>query len=127
MDLTSEPLAFGPRDKFSLIARFSQQISDGIGTFKASATYTYTDRWYVGVTSIDQAAWVPGHNLLDLRAGLSGVGGHPLDVTAFMNNVANKAYRIGSADYFGTLGYVLSVYGEPRMFGLQLAYHFGKD
>jgi iron complex outermembrane recepter protein len=127
VDLTSEPFAFAPRDKFSLIARFSQRISDGIGTFKASATYSYTERWYVGVTSIDSAAWVPGHDLLDLRAGLSGVGGSAFDITAFVNNVANKEYRIGSADYFGTLGYVLSVYGEPRMFGLQLSYHFGKD
>ena len=127
VNLTSEPFAFAPRNKYSLVARYTQPISNQIGSLKASATYSYTDRWYVGVTSIDPAAWVPGYDLLDLRLGLTDIAGHALDVTAFVNNVTDKEYRIGSADYYTTLGYVLSVYGPPRMYGLEATYHFGKD
>lgn len=124
-DLTNEPFAFTPRNKYNFTARYSLPLSNELGTLRASATYSHTDEWYIGVTSIEQSAWVPGYNLIDLRVGLDGIAGRPLDVTLFASNLANKNYQIGSSAYFYTLGYAQAVYGEPRMYGVQFNYRFG--
>ncbi|MEJ0038101.1 MAG: TonB-dependent receptor [Gammaproteobacteria bacterium] len=124
-DLSNEPFAFAPRNKYSFTTRYSLPLSDQLGTFRASATYSHTDQWYIGVTSIEASAWVPGYSLIDVRAGLEGVAGRPLDITLFASNLANKEFRIGSTAYYNTLGYAQAVYGEPRMYGVQLNYRFG--
>ncbi|MEJ1961252.1 MAG: TonB-dependent receptor [Gammaproteobacteria bacterium] len=95
-DLSSQPFAFTPRNKYSFTTRYSLHLSDQLGTLKTSLTYSHTDQWYIGVTSIEPTAWVPGYNLIDLRAGLEGVAGRPLDLTLFASNLANKEFRIGS-------------------------------
>jgi iron complex outermembrane recepter protein len=125
-DLSNQPFAFTPRNKYSFTARYSVPLTEQLGTLRASATYSHTDKWYIGVTSIEASAWVPGYDQLDVRAGLEGVAGKPLDITLFASNLTNKEYRIGSTAYYNTLGYAQAVYGEPRMYGVQFNYRFGE-
>ena len=41
-----------------------------------------------------------------------------------MNNVFDRLYQAGNFPTLETLDYYASVYGEPRMFGVQLRYHW---
>ena len=43
----------------------------------------------------------------------------------FANNVTNKTYRIGVLGLIAEgLGFESSVYGEPRMYGVELGFKF---
>ena len=70
---------------------------------------------------------LPGYSLLNLRAELSQIAGRPLDLAFFMSNVADRQYKIGLFDaYTQPFGFITYTYGEPRMYGMQLSYHFGE-
>ena len=49
-----------------------------------------------------------------------------LDASFFMTNVTDKVYRVGQYNDLVANGYITSFYGEPRMWGVQLRYRFGK-
>jgi hypothetical protein len=40
--------------------------------------------------------------------------------------VTDKVYRVGQYNDLVANGYITSFYGEPRMWGVQLRYRFGK-
>lgn len=42
-----------------------------------------------------------------------------------MTNATNKLYRISNTNLYQSVLTAASVYGEPRMYGLKLRYHFG--
>lgn len=41
-----------------------------------------------------------------------------------MNNVTHKHYRVGVIAFYNEAGYISSVYGEPRTYGVELSYKF---
>jgi iron complex outermembrane receptor protein len=49
------------------------------------------------------------------------------DAGLYVTNATNKLYRISNTDVFqqGSLLSWATIYGEPRMYGLRLRYHFG--
>jgi iron complex outermembrane receptor protein len=48
-----------------------------------------------------------------------------LDAAFFITNATDKTYRVGQYNNLVSNGYITSLYGEPRMYGVQLRYHFG--
>ena len=63
--------------------------------------------------------------MLSLGASWNGILGGHCDVSLYASNVTDKVYRIGGGNYYYTLGFTTSVYGEPRMVGVNLTYRFG--
>ena len=47
-----------------------------------------------------------------------------LDISAYCHNLADRQYRQFGIDLGNQLGWMVSTYGDPRTFGLQLTYHF---
>jgi iron complex outermembrane recepter protein len=47
-----------------------------------------------------------------------------LDISAYCHNLADRQYRQFGIDLGNQLGWMVSTYGAPRTFGLQLTYHF---
>ena len=68
---------------------------------------------------------IKGYGLLSLNAGWSNIMGSNFDLNLFATNVTNKLYRIGGGNYYYSLGFTTSVYGEPRMVGAKVTYRFG--
>jgi len=62
-----------------------------------------------------------GHSVADARLGWTGVNKH-IQVAAFVDNLANKRYRIYALDLTSLLGYVQNVYNKPRTVGVSLMY-----
>jgi iron complex outermembrane receptor protein len=50
-----------------------------------------------------------------------------IDIGLYATNITNKLYRISNTDVYqiGSLLSWATIYGEPRMFGARIRYHFG--
>jgi iron complex outermembrane receptor protein len=69
---------------------------------------------------------VAARTLLNLNVGWRSIFGSNVDLSAFGTNVTNKQYYtyipgLGSAGVHAEWAQL----GEPRMFGVRAAYHFG--
>jgi iron complex outermembrane receptor protein len=67
---------------------------------------------------------VPGWGVTNLRLDWSGIAGRPLDAGLYVNNLTDKLYPVVASDQRGSLLYATVQYGEPRLFGATLRYHF---
>ncbi|MGQ2930643.1 MAG: hypothetical protein ACT6Q3_09235, partial [Sphingopyxis sp.] len=64
--------------------------------------------------------------LLNGSIGLKDVGGRPIDLSFFVNNLTNEAKPVGVLDqYAQSSGMVGLTYSEPRMYGVRIGYRFG--
>jgi iron complex outermembrane recepter protein len=67
----------------------------------------------------------PSYTLVNLRARWSQIAQSRLSIAAFATNVFDEEYRTGVLGLIAEgLGFQSSVYGEPRMYGLELGYKF---
>jgi iron complex outermembrane receptor protein len=129
IDLRHHPFFDVPKNKYSLTAEVEQSVSEKIGTLGLSATYTHQSKVYFTEgffpTVSNPNAGQDGYGLLNLRASLKDIGGLPLEVSFFANNVTNKDYKIFEFDGWELIGISTAIYGEPRMWGADVRYSFG--
>lgn len=123
-DLTALPYAYTPRNKGSLSARARLPVPGSVGELWLGANFTYQDRVFAGFTTVDPGSYMPSYGLLGLRADWSNVAGSRVDLAFFVTNVTDKTYRIANEDLYSTIGTAVTLYGEPRMYGVSLRYHF---
>jgi iron complex outermembrane receptor protein len=64
--------------------------------------------------------------VLNLRLDWNNVEGHPLDLSFFMRNAANREYVAIPVASGAFLGMLSGIYGPPRMFGLEFRVRVGK-
>ncbi|MBI4519011.1 MAG: TonB-dependent receptor [Deltaproteobacteria bacterium] len=66
------------------------------------------------------------YGLLNGRVQLAGIPLQhgSLDVAVFAHNLLDRKYRTFGVDFGPQLGWAVNQYGDPRTFGLQLAYNF---
>ena len=129
---------------YSDVARFSYSAAK---TFTAGAEYTvgdigagllsflvdYSYKGRVGYNILpvapfapfDEAIQAPAYGLWDARILLSDVplGQSSASFTIWAKNLTNKEYRVSGID-FGSLGYAISTYGEPRSYGVDMRVKF---
>ena len=67
---------------------------------------------------------LPSPYLLNVNVGWAGVGGMPIDLSAFATNVTGEKYFAFVAG-LGTSGSEYATLGEPRMYGVRLRYRIG--
>ena len=123
-DFTGFPLPYTPKHKVSATAEYEHSLGTEKGDLRIGATYTYQSS-YRNLDVLDPDVEVPAYGLLNFSAGWERVMGTPIDLELFARNVTNKLYVIGMGNYYYSLGFTTNVYGEPRMFGGSLTYHFG--
>ncbi len=127
-DLTDIPFQFAPKHILNLGARYSASLGDRIGSLVASANYAYTSQQYTSPTappSQEPYAFIPAYGLLNLSLSWNNVFGSALDATVYATNLTDRLYIASARASYGS-GYATVVYGEPRMYGLQLRYAFGR-
>lgn len=126
-DLSHIPFPYAPKHIFNMGARYSADLGDGVGSLVASANYAYTSEQYASPTAPpteEPYAYVPGYGLVNLSLTWKNALGTSLDATLYATNMTNRTYIISSRASYGS-GYASVVYGEPRMYGVQLRYRFG--
>jgi iron complex outermembrane receptor protein len=128
VNLVGGPFPYTPRNKATVGATANLPLGTNIGTLSFNVTDTYQS----GESTADTIPYfvqsIPGFKLINLRLTWEEVMGQaPLQIAAFVTNAANEQYVTSVNDgYYKPFGSVSYGYGEPRMFGAQLTYHFGK-
>ncbi len=93
--------------------------SDETGKFVLHGDYYWVDDYNVGLKVLD--AHGVGNVSLDWR----DVMGKPATLTAFVENVTDKVYKVASTLSGSAPGFHSVSYGPPRMYGVRLRYKFG--
>jgi len=112
-----------PRHQVGATATLSPPVGDDVGQFNLIANYTWRSKIYLD--DFELQGLQPSYGLLNLRAELKNVGGSRASVAVFVNNATNETYRIGVLGLIAEgLGIQNSVYGEPRMYGVEVGFKF---
>ena len=103
------------------------RLGANIGTLVLSANYTYQSAFSTAQTNLTRVNYLPAYDYINAEADLTNIGGRPIDVALFVDNLTNNTYVTGLADFYNvnTVGTVSYTFAPPRMFGVRLRYKFG--
>jgi iron complex outermembrane receptor protein len=124
--LVGVPFAYLPENKASLGATYKLPLAQSAGEYSLGLFYSYQSRFF-DAPSVQPFDYIEGYGLLNARLDWNHIFQTTLDASFFMTNVTDKVYRVGQYNDLLANGYITSFYGEPRMWGAQLRYRFGKS
>ena len=123
--LAGSPFPYTPKHKVSVGARYETPLGK-IGDFEVGVNYVHQSSVSTAQTNASFYNYLPAYGLLNATLGLRNLGGRPLDVTLFANNLTDTTRPVGVLDqYVGSTGTVGLTYNEPRMYGVRIGYRFG--
>lgn len=123
--LNGAPFPYTPKHKFSIGGSYETSLG-GTGDLVLAANYVRQTRVSTAQTNSSFYNFLPSYGLLNASVGLKDIGGRPIDLTLFANNITNEAKPVGVLDqYSGSSGTVGLTYTEPRMYGVRIGYRFG--
>jgi iron complex outermembrane receptor protein len=137
-DHAGSPFAYTPRNKLGATGRFHLPVDGSYGMPYFSVTwYWQSTVWFSDLSKVTASSFNPydyepdafqgDYGLINLRLDWNQVLGSSFDASAFVNNVGNRLYQVGANALEHQIGTNASIYGAPRMFGLELRYRFGED
>lgn len=108
-------------NRFGATLNVKVPLDPSIGTLRFNSIYTWQDQSgdFLGTHVI------PAYGVANASLDWDRFVGSPVDVSLFVTNIADRTYKTGGIG-FG-LGFVESTYGDPRMFGIRVKFHFGAD
>lgn len=122
---TNRPFPFLAKHRLNLGAQYTVPLAGNAGELSFGANWTYSSSYTISVFA-DPIGVENGYNQLDLRAEWRNIGDSGITAAAFVNNVNKELYKIGGVPIYSVLGTTSLIYNEPRTWGLQLRYAFGK-
>jgi len=63
--------------------------------------------------------------LVNLSVDWKNLFGKPVDINLYGTNLTDKLYRTSNSDLYQSLAVSSTLYGEPRMYGVRVTYHWG--
>jgi iron complex outermembrane receptor protein len=120
-DLLTTQLPQAPRWSFNAVAHYQWSIPGGQMSVEADAKWN-DDQYLELVNNPDD--YERAYIVTNARVGFMTGDGH-WSLTAYVNNLADRYYRIYNLDLAGFLGIDQSVYGPPRTFGATFRYQWG--
>lgn len=124
-DHASDPFAYTPTHKFGVTGTYTMR-ERSIGTPVVTATYFRQSKvWFSDFADQEPDAYQDSYGVMNMRLDVNGVFGSTADLGFFVNNITDETYKIGANALESTVGTVSSIYGAPRMFGVELTYRFG--
>ena len=123
--LAGSPFPYTPKHKYSVGATYEHPLGSA-GDLALGVNYVHQTKVSTAQTNASFYRYLPAYGLLNASIDLRNVGGRPLDVGIFANNLTDKTTPVGVLDqYVGSTGTVGLTYNEPRMYGLRVGYRFG--
>jgi iron complex outermembrane receptor protein len=119
-------IAAAPKHKMQLAITYHFPfVPSEIGdmAFTLSGNYTSTENTDTG-TYHEFGENINGTGLVNMNYEWNGIYGSQFDVSAFMTNVLDRNYLVGILPTEKTIGVLGAIYGEPRMFGFKVKYHW---
>jgi iron complex outermembrane receptor protein len=118
-----DPSPIAPKWKAAVSARYTLPLPEDLGKVSLAAQWQYTDSY---LSTTRQTSGVDSFDTLNLNLDWKEVGGQPIDLGLFVNNVTQAKYYVFVNDLL-TRGFLSKVTGQPRMYGVQLKMRFGAD
>lgn len=113
-----------PKQTFSTNATYTLGfLPRSAGEVSVTGSYAWKSR-APGLVATGTAA-VPAYGVFDASATWESMLGTSIDLSLFVRNLTDKAYRTTCLDNLATLGYRSCVYGRQRTFGMSLTARFG--
>jgi iron complex outermembrane receptor protein len=123
--LAGSPFPYTPKHKYSVGAAYEHSLGR-TGELAVAVNYAHQSKVSTAQTNASFYRYLPGYGLLNASLDLRNVGGRPLDVGIFANNLTDKTRPVGVLDqYASSTGTVGLTYNEPRMYGIRVGYRFG--
>ena len=123
--LAGSPFPYTPKHKVSVGGRYETSFGK-IGELELGVNYVHQSSVSTAQTNASFYDYLPAYGLLNATLELRNIGGRPLDISLFANNLTDATRPVGVLDqYVGSTGTVGLVYNEPRMFGVRIGYRFG--
>jgi iron complex outermembrane receptor protein len=124
--LQGSAFPYTPRNKVTFGVSYDAPLGERLGTLSLSANYTYQSQFSTAQNNLAEVKYLPGYDYVNAEADLRNIGGKPVDVALFVDNLTNRTYATGLADFYnsgpGTVSYT---FAPPRMYGVRLRYKFG--
>lgn len=121
--LVGVPFAYLPENKASIGATYKIITGRKLGDLSAGMFFSYQSRFF-DAPAVQPFDYIAGYGLLNGRIDWKNLFQTALDASFFISNATDKIYRVGQYNNLVSNGYVTSLYGEPRMYGVQLRYSF---
>jgi iron complex outermembrane receptor protein len=123
-DLSGLTFPFTARNKLSLGASYRLPLAPRLGELSVSANYSFQSSTNGG-PDFAPSNEMAGYGLVNLRAEWNRVMASTFDVSLFVTNATDKVYEVKESGTYNAYGVTGAVYGEPRIIGAQLRYHWG--
>lgn len=121
------PLPLSPKHKLSITPAITLPVGESLGDITLSATYLHTAKQVTSASAVTPLGTVPAFDLINLNLTWKSVAGSPIDLAAFVTNVANEKYYNFMGGGWQSTGIEYASLGMPRMYGLRVKYSFGAD
>lgn len=117
---------YQPKWKYSISGRYAYPLNDG-AEISLQADFSHQGRTnspdFMAPPPLDT---FPGFGILNSRLEWNNIGGGQIDAAVFMTNITNKKYITGGYPLYSQIGFDSVIYGEPRMYGMSLTFHWGR-
>jgi iron complex outermembrane receptor protein len=110
-----------PEFSGSALARYEFDFAGGTASIQADALFQTKMCFTVMCAPVEREG---GYAVANARIGFT-TADEKLSVSAFVNNLFNRAYRVYAFDGSLYWGDTLGVYAKPRTWGINLRYNFG--
>ncbi|MEA3299404.1 MAG: TonB-dependent receptor [Pseudomonadota bacterium] len=109
-----------PEWSTSLALRWVLPFQPAQGELVFNADYYWQDSYFVA------NGLLPSYDVANLRLDWNSIGNTGVDLSFFMRNVMDDEYPYAANATQDSLGFYTFAYAEPRMYGLEVSYHFGR-
>ena len=107
---------------YSVYASVDLPVPESWGDLSLYANFAHVSTRVISLT--EPGNILEPYGLLNLSLNWKNIGRSNFDANLFVTNATNKLYRT-TASGLSSVGFAASIYGEPRMYGVRLRYHFG--
>ncbi len=125
VDLSGLPFLNTPEHMLNLGLTVSQELPGNLGEVSFLTSYSWQDEVFAGFVDAEQpGAIVDSYGLVNMRLEWDRIFASRVSAAVFVNNVADEEYIVSNSPRYASLGRVISLYGEPRMWGMSLGIDF---
>ena len=123
-NLSGLEFPFTPKNKIGLTGRYYLPFPADLGDLSLTASYLLQSSVNAG-PDYDATDVLQGYRLLNFRLDWKKIAGSGFDAALFVTNATDTVYKTRVSGLYNIFGVAGAAYGEPRIFGFQLAYRFG--
>jgi iron complex outermembrane receptor protein len=127
LNLKCRPLQYISPHIFSAHLRYTLPVPASIGEISALVNYSYQARQHTEALFGSQQPneLIASFALVNLSVDWKNLFGKPVDINLYGTNLTDKLYRTSNSDLYQSLAVSSTLYGEPRMYGVRVRYHWG--